>query len=116
MLTMNVSAFGSMSVEEWELFEKGQAVERCQSQAFDFASLGFNTTQECVEHISHLSEVWCALNNKPWPWVQHKTPLVVLLQVHLNQLARIHVAALYGALFILAIHCRVRARGRSHPP
>ena len=113
MLTMNVSAFGSMSVEEWELFEKGQAVERCESGD---VNLGFNSTGECVEHLSHLSEVWCALNNKPWPWVQRKTPLVVLLQVHLHQLARVDAAALRGALFILAVHCRVRARGRSHPP
>ena len=64
MLTMNVSAFGSMSVEEWELFEKGLATERCNGSGGGDVNLGrFNTTQECVDYISHVSEVWCALNN-----------------------------------------------------
>jgi len=59
MLTMNVSAFGSMSVEEWELFERGLAVERCESPGNgNEVNLGYNTTQECVEYISHASEVW----------------------------------------------------------
>lgn len=66
MLTMNVSAFGSMSVEEWELFERGLAVERCESPGNgNEVNLGYNTTQECVEYISHASEVWCA--QQPWP-------------------------------------------------
>ena len=61
MLTMNVSAFGSMSVEEWALFETGLAVERCESPGTgNEVNLGYNTTQECVEYLSHASEVWCA--------------------------------------------------------
>ena len=65
LLTMNVSSFGAIEIEEWGAFESGVALERCNVTSLLRWSSGRpgETVEECVKALSAESEKWFIVSN-----------------------------------------------------
>jgi len=61
LLTMNIGSFASMTVEEWEQYEKGIATARCERGGYG-VNLNANLT-DCARENREITEVWFVLSN-----------------------------------------------------
>ena len=61
LLTMNIGSFASMTIDEWDQYEKGIATTRCKRGGY-FVDLDSNVT-DCARKNREDTEIWFVMSN-----------------------------------------------------